>query len=667
MTIPIKDTSGMKAADLVKGKKVIYGIMNEHFSSKEIADFEKNNISMQIKKLPPDIAGQSVGNKIFFDPDTVQRADGVTEDVVVHELVHAYNRFREEREPNIYVRKESQLDTPKDIQNDMEIEEAVTEAITASKLGKYDSRSKEPIALNRGDLHKRYNRHRTNTMTDDMGGHTLEDEAHDLLEWLKTASQEEINGYDVYMRNALDDPITNRYLDFIRPRWNKILPTDETMTQEEAEQFLAQIIMNVNNGEDERYSYWEYMRRMQLGKSELRNSFEFNGMDITDPSMDETGRYPVNPRSYYGEPYFDWLESSDEDGWGGTLSDDVLDKALIKARKLKPEKLTFDNLDELRYQEILRQMNRDTYEQFFAADGYTNASIAQSRQNREIPTLEELESVWADDPTNPEFNTDSDLFDSMKTTSPAIEKTRKGLVASARIVEDNKLYRLNAIPVDPTNIIGPMNKDGSDYGEGLDERAGQVYDLSKAYALVNESQPTPTTFEEEILEVYATQQDAVNAAKDILVYDGELLVKEIDEETVMDLYRNWPFYFRKGEGQFLKTGLVGENVVYKNIGFSKANAPLKTEFNWLTKNVEDFENGIVQQHQPSSNEHIQSQAWRNQLYYRRLSGKTYRGIGNNLSKNNAKIAASKFRRAGFNARVIPNSKGHRLYLRRKNV
>ena len=666
MTIPIKDTTGMKAADLVKGKKVINGIMNEHFSSKEIADFEKNNISMQIKKLPPDIAGQSVGNKIFFDPDTVQRADGVTEDVVVHELVHAYNRFREERKPNIYVRKESQLDTPKDIQNDMEIEEAVTEAITASKLGKYDSRSKEPIALNRGDLHKRYNRHRTNSLTDDMGGHTLEDEAHDLLEWLKTASQEEINGYDGYMEDLAE----------YRPRWNKLLPTDETMTQKEAEQFLAQIIMNVNDNEDERYSYWEYMRKMQLGKSESSNSFEFNGMDITDPFMDETGRYPVNPRSYYGEPYFDWLEYSDEVWVGQQMeTDDVLDKALIKARKLKPEKLTFDNLDELRYQEILRQMSRDTYDMFFAADGYTNASIAQSRQNREIPTLEELESVWADDPTNPEINTDSDLFDSMKTTSPAIEKTRKGLVASARIVEGNKLYRLNAIPVDPTNIIGPMNEDGSDYGEGLDERAGQVYDLSKAYALVNESSPTPTTFEEEILEVYATQQDAENAAKDILVYDGELLVKEIDEETVMDLYRNWPFYFRKGEGQFLKTGLVGENVVYKNIGFSKANAPLKTQFNWLTKNVEDFENGP--EFKPSFNEHIQStqskdrqmrnQAWRNQLYYRRLSGKTYRGIGNNLSKNNAKIAASKFRRAGFNARVIPNSKGHRLYLRRKNV
>tara|TARA_A100001515_G_scaffold137823_1_gene130836 strand:+ start:260 stop:382 length:123 start_codon:yes stop_codon:yes gene_type:complete len=28
--------------------------------------------------------------------------------------------------------------------------------------------------------------------------------------------------------------------------------------------------------------------------------FEFNGIWITDPYMDETGRFPVDPKEYYG-------------------------------------------------------------------------------------------------------------------------------------------------------------------------------------------------------------------------------------------------------------------------------------------------------------------------------------------------------------------------------
>jgi len=32
-------------------------------------------------------------------------------------------------------------------------------------------------------------------------------------------------------------------------------------------------------------------------------TFTFEGVEITDPSMDESGRFKVNPVGYYGEPY----------------------------------------------------------------------------------------------------------------------------------------------------------------------------------------------------------------------------------------------------------------------------------------------------------------------------------------------------------------------------
>lgn len=32
-------------------------------------------------------------------------------------------------------------------------------------------------------------------------------------------------------------------------------------------------------------------------------TFTFKGVEITDPTMDETGRFKVNPVGYYGEPY----------------------------------------------------------------------------------------------------------------------------------------------------------------------------------------------------------------------------------------------------------------------------------------------------------------------------------------------------------------------------
>ena len=165
----ITDESGMGADELKKSKKIVRGIIKDNFSKKELKELNKADVNIDIKELPEDIAGQSVENEVYLDPDTLRRADGVTEDVVVHELTHAQNRIRETKNPGVYLRKESFSNKPEDVSTDILVEEAVTEAITAAKLQEFDERTETPVAVEPGDLNKRYNRH----LTGHLGGDWL--------------------------------------------------------------------------------------------------------------------------------------------------------------------------------------------------------------------------------------------------------------------------------------------------------------------------------------------------------------------------------------------------------------------------------------------------------------------------------------------------------------
>lgn len=155
----ITDKSGMGSEELKNSKKIVKGIIKDNFTKKEMQELNKADVNIDIKELPEDIAGQSVENEVYLDPDTLRRADGVTEDVVVHELTHAQNRIRETKKPSVYLRKESLSNNPEDISTDILVEESVTEAITAAKLQDFDDKSKLPVATRKGDLKKRYNRH----------------------------------------------------------------------------------------------------------------------------------------------------------------------------------------------------------------------------------------------------------------------------------------------------------------------------------------------------------------------------------------------------------------------------------------------------------------------------------------------------------------------------
>ena len=164
----LKNDSTMTAKELTEGQETVNAIIGNYFTGREIREFHKRGVHMRIAPLPEDIAGQNIGKEVILDPDTVKRADAITEDVVVHELLHAQNRFREEDNPKVYLRKESILDSPMDIKNDAEIEEAVTEAMTTARLHAFDKSSGTDIPTNKKQLMRRYQKRITDMVVDDL-------------------------------------------------------------------------------------------------------------------------------------------------------------------------------------------------------------------------------------------------------------------------------------------------------------------------------------------------------------------------------------------------------------------------------------------------------------------------------------------------------------------
>jgi hypothetical protein len=39
----------------------------------------------------------------------------------------------------------------------------------------------------------------------------------------------------------------------------------------------------------------------------MKETFKWNGIDISDPTLDDTGKFPVNPVLFYGEAYCDFM------------------------------------------------------------------------------------------------------------------------------------------------------------------------------------------------------------------------------------------------------------------------------------------------------------------------------------------------------------------------
>ena len=236
-------------------------------------------------------------------------------------------------------------------------------------------------------------------------------------------------------------------------------------------------------------------------------------------------------------------------------------------------------------------------------------------------------------------------------------------------------YRLNAIPTDRGALLEQMME--GDPTNRLDERAGQVYGLEDAYVLRHQFM-NRGRIEEITVGIYQTQQDAINYANANPLAEGEYAINEVPSETVLDFYRAWPYYFKRGDEHWIKTGIEGEDIVFESIGFTEAGSPTKFTRPWTEESWEMDEtfagNRLIDRVNTGPIEALNQQSENdqrpnitNQLYFRRISGKTYRGIGGTLSKPHARYVAQNMRNAGFNARVIPSVKGHRVYLRRRNV
>jgi len=772
----VKDSTNMNQKDLAQGKKVIGGIMKDHFSANEIKDFEKNGITMEIKKLPPDIAGQSQGNKIYFDPDTIKRADGVTEDVVVHELVHAYNRFREVNNPKTFIRKESSSPKPQDIQNDIEIEEAVTEAITTSRLAKFDESQGETFALERGALNKRYSA-------------SLAQRQKKLQEAIRTGAKPDPN-YEPFKN--MPEPMTREEAERLG-----VMHSEIVREKYDKERQLNQTIENKVKDIWEKPN-WTRKRLTTKEKQKILNESwqEVYGIDAPGYELDvnRTGGPLGNDPNRYELKRYDesMLEADlDTDPVSGAQSNRRY-KVGGKVRNFPLAAIGYDkdNLeiyaDELREKGFWVRRVAINYDSTTAARRW--ALFVHPKNEVADPSTgagriaQQLAIEYENDPMHPQFGArvrsalksfiapsqESLVLDSMdprwrdqfgegpiasnvrlfnKEKNPFHETGKPSFVFNPRndplvtwgegknkyvsqddpdfrnwlidfngpigddfaqltfteklnILAQYRLntfdfaperwnnkkgnkprrynrgnYRLNAIPTDRGALLEQM-MDG-DPTNRLDERAGQVYGLEDAYVLRHQFM-NRGRIEEITVGIYQTQQDAINYANANPLAEGAYEIHEVPSETVLEFYRAWPYYFKRGDEHWIKTGIEGEDIVFESIGFTEAGSPTKFTRPWTEESWEMDEtyagNRLIDRVNTGPIEALNQQSTidqrpniTNQLFFRKISGKTYRGIGGTLSKPHARYVAQNMRNAGFNARVIPSAKGHRVYLRRRNV
>ena len=801
----------MKSSELAKGKNVIRGIVKDHFSPAEIKAFEKGGVTMDIRKLPPDIAGQSMANEIYLDPETVRRADAVTEDVVVHELVHAYNRFREQARPEVYARKESQLESPADVQNDIEIEEAVTEAITLSKLAKFDEKSKKPVAMKRGDLHKRYNYSAIGLHAGlPQKGEPMDDATKKLIEKeaKKISAKMADSPVRVYSPEELESAMDQMsMMESIRSKAEKA--KKELKQKKDFQKLLTESakakreeVGRLRLTEDEKSALFDsavmeiYGRPLSRLEALKNTDFEYSPGSLPDPSLiQKEGRIGnSNTRLvYYPEDTLD--PNLHLDPISGAQSNRRF-KVAGETKNFPVMAIGYDKSNLDTYGNLLRDMGfyvRTMQVNYDSTNAVRRWAIfAHPKPNENSPSfIKEISEQYELDPTNPQFgaklrlatrdwmrnNSDIDeierldeiyensivlnrvsprwknvfdegpaatdvrifnreigfancgncpmnecatcpnkyipilptgvpilepkrrtynrdwagksqgfTFEGTSIVNPFYDETMRFEVDPAQhygqayadwllemsnngmtqreireyleSLQPVQPYTLNAVPVDIGALQEAMSPEDTT-GLGLDERAGQVYDLEDAF-VVQHVWDNRGRLESYVVGVYSSEDEARRAIqqseRENPIAEGYYDINELDGLDVWDFYRQWPYYFKRGTNeQWIKRGIEGTQVVFERIGFRNADEPRFMRKDWLEESLEAEEALSGPDVLP-----LNSQA-----YFRRINGKTFRGLNRNLPKNQARFVAQRLRQNGYNARVIPTSKGHRVYLRRR--
>tara|TARA_B100000579_G_scaffold409986_1_gene399490 strand:+ start:560 stop:2641 length:2082 start_codon:yes stop_codon:yes gene_type:complete len=681
--VDITDDTGMNNESLEAGRSVIQSIIDEFFTAEEKRRFNRKGVKIRIAKLPPDIAGQNIGREVILDPETVTRADGVTEDVVVHEMIHAQNRFLEEDNPNVYLRKESINDSPEDFRSDTEIEEAITEAMTTARLHRFDKTTGKPIPKKKGSLERRYNRHIKGHLGKDWlkhnhvhshfdkdeewqslpghehehdplirkkkrfprtfsrhePGHTARDEVNDYTQWLQNHSREDFER--LLEQTFGDSPGV--------PKQGFMAMWDEENQRGFDDLPFSLMRWSMDSGSDEQGNgnplflnmlRWDSIRLATEG-------FMFEGTQITNPFYDESMRFEVDPEQYYGKAYRDWRFGL----WNTGMSDDEI--ADLQAG-LRGSMLAQNNPNDTMIQRELKEGDR--YQQISGPGGN-----------------------W-------------------------------------RIFEDEDGYfTLNAKPIDVKRLEEIIEKEGyvnwrNEGFIGLDERAGDVIEKKVGYvAQIIEN--NKGFLEEDIIGIYDSEESRQNAITEYLkAYpivninltngDAEITTSEIDAEDMFETYRKWPYLMNHKDTLYLKTGMKNDQVIYSSVdapawdgvGDSSGsdNAPSFLSYNWVTGDEPNEYEMTGMENVERRREEFRAGQWKDSYYFRklraavqgrggllggqpkgftklkiyerRIGNQNFRGFKDSQPKNAAILTANRIRMMGRNARVIPSRNGWRVYV-----
>ena len=103
-----------------------------------------------------------------------------------------------------------------------------------------------------------------------------------------------------------------------------------------------------------------------MGSMTMTNSFKWNGYLITDPTMDETGRFEVDPNEYWkptiSQEAFVELYSTIGEAW---LEDAYLDQLWDES---DPENITYTEEAQDRFNEITDKLD-GFFRQFLKVEG----------------------------------------------------------------------------------------------------------------------------------------------------------------------------------------------------------------------------------------------------------------------------------------------------------
>ena len=616
--VEITDTTGMNQETLEAGRNVINSIIDEFFTAEEKRRFNRKGVKIRIEKLPPDIAGQNIGRDVLLDPDTVTRADGITEDVVVHEKIHAQNRFLEEKNPKKYLRKESISDTPADFKNDTEIEEAITEAMTTARLHRFDKTSGKPIPKTKGSVKRRYNRHQP--------GHSARDEINDYTEWLLAHNRED---FQELLNQTFGESENYRAIkDGFMIMWNDFrMGRDEDLPFSLMRYSGDSAIEGNGNPLLLNMLRWDSVRIANAG-------FMFEGTQITNPFYDESMRFEVDPEEYYGQAYRDWRFRM----WNSGMSDqEIADfqaglRGTMLAINTPLEGQYAIQTGDRYWSPIMGEdVGQEGWRIFEDEDGVYELSSRPIDVNRiEEAVEEEGYSNWAAGGLKGLDERGGEVIEQKDAWIAQVVENNRGFLEESIIgIYDSEEAMMQAIREYQQEypMLAQMIANGQVEITGNQVSANDMFDTYRKWPYLMNHKNT--------LYLKTGMKGKQILYRSIVgAWDGSLVGQNQNAPTFLNY--NWVEGIEPSEyeGAFEVGGAFD--------GIATAGAWKDAYYYARLKKMKDN--------------------MRRRLYHRKINGKSFIGTNNSMTKNDARLVANIMRFRGARARVIPSARGWRVYV-----